>query len=162
MPLVADPQRGTTIESQSLYNLAIEKIKRNQYREALVHLSEAIRIAPGNPYYRSYFGYCLAQSEGEFERALRFCRNACNSRPMDPELHINLGRIYKLVGDNASAYKAFVDAWKVCKGHPMAAAELTRMGVRRPPVLPFLSRSNWCNKYLGMVRATFERRISAI
>ncbi len=161
MPLVADPQRGTTLESQSLYNLALEKIKRNHHREALVHLGEAVRIAPGNPYYRSYFGYCLAQSEGEYDRALRLCRNASDSRPVDPEPHINLGRVYKLKGDNASAYKAFLDAWRVCKGHPIAAAELTRMGVRRPPVLSFLSRSNWCNKYLGMVRATIERKMSS-
>lgn len=160
MPLVADPQRGSTLESQSLYNLAMEKSRRNHYKDALVHLGEAVRIAPGNPYYRSFFGYCLAQSEGDLDRALRFCRDAVNSRPMDPELHLNLGRVHKLKGDNASAYKAFVNAWKVCKGHPQAAAELTRMGVRRPPVLPFLSRSNWCNKYLGVIRATVERKMS--
>ncbi len=151
--------RDTTLESQGLFNLALEKIKRNLFREALSHLIHALRIAPGNPSYRSYFGYCLAQSEGDFDRAVLFCRQAAESRPMDPQLHVNLGKVHRLNGDNAAAYREFLEAWGVCRGHPLAAAALTRMGIRRPPVVPFLNRSHWCNKYLGLVRAAIERRL---
>jgi Flp pilus assembly protein TadD len=152
--------RNTTLESQGLFDLALEKIKRNHFREALGHLMNALRIAPANPSYRSYFGYCLAQSEGDFDRAIRFCRQASESRPMDPVLHVNLGKVYRLKGDNASAHNEFLYAWEVCAGHPLAAAELTRMGVRRPPVISRLPRSHWCNKYLGRIRAAIERRLS--
>jgi Flp pilus assembly protein TadD len=151
--------RDATLESQTLFNVAVEKVKRNNFREALGNLVEAIRIAPTNPSYRSYFGFCLAHVDGDFERAIRFCRGASEARPLDPVLHVNLGKVYKLNGDNSSAHKEFVRAWQVCRGHPSAAAELTRMGVRRPPVVGFLSRSHWFNKYLGVVRATLERRL---
>jgi Flp pilus assembly protein TadD len=160
MPLLADPHRGTTSESRTLYNLALEKIKRNHFKEALIHLADALRIAPTNPYYRSYFGYCLAQVDGDFERAIQFCRQASDSRPLDPELHVNLGRVYRLKGDNASAHGSFLQAWHLCKGHPAAAAELTRMGIRRPSVIDFLPRSHWCNRILGRLRATLERKLS--
>ncbi|UCG53172.1 MAG: hypothetical protein JSW58_06360 [Candidatus Latescibacterota bacterium] len=159
MALVTSPHREATLESRTLYNLAVEKIKRNNFREALNHLVQALKIAPTNPVYRSYFGYCLAQVEGDFDRAIRFCKRASESRPMDPVLRVNLGRVYRLKGDNSSAHAEFLGAWRVCKGHPAAAAELTRMGVRRPPIIPFLPRSHWCNKYLGILRARLERRL---
>ena len=158
MPLLSDPHRGTTSESRTLFDLALEKVKRNHFREALVHLADAIRIAPTNPFYRSYFGYCLAQAEGDFERAIQYCRQASDSRPLDPELHVNLGRVFRLKGDNAAAHKAFVQAWHLCKGHPAAAAELTRMGIRRPSVIGFLPRSHVFNRILGVLRAKFERK----
>ena len=154
---LADPHRGTTSESRTLYALALEKIKRNLFREALGHLAEALRIAPSNPYYRSHFGYCLAQVEKDFERAIHVCRQASDSRPLDPDLHVNLGRVYRLKGDNAEAHKAFSQAWHLRKGHAGAAAELSRMGVRRPPVIELLPRSHWFNRYLGILRAKIER-----
>jgi Flp pilus assembly protein TadD len=164
MTVVLETRRGTshhdtTLESQSLYNLAIEKINRNRFREALDHLVTALRMAPTNSRYLSYFGYCLAQAEGDHARAVHLCRQAANSRPMDPVCRINLGKVYKLTGNNRTAHKEFLMAWEISKGNPSAAAELTRMGIRRPPVIPFLPRSNWCNKYLGMLRATLERRL---
>ncbi len=156
---LADPHRDATSESRTLYNLALEKIKRSNFREALGHLTEALRIAPSNPFYRSYFGYCLGQVEGDFDRAVHFCRQASDSRPFDPDLHVNLGRVYRLKGDRAAAHRAFSQAWHLCKGHPTAAAELARMGVRRPAVIPLIPRSHWCNRWLGIIRATIERTL---
>jgi Flp pilus assembly protein TadD len=156
---LADPLRGTTSESRTLYDLALEKIKRSNFREALGHLADALRIAPSNPFYRSYFGYCLAQVEGDYDRAIHFCRQASDSRPFDPDLHVNLGRVYRLKGDRAAAHRAFSQAWHLCKGHPAAAAELARMGVRRPAVIGFLPRSSWFNVCLGKLRARLERTL---
>ena len=158
MPILSDPLRGTTYESRTLYDLAMEKIKRNHFKEAMIQLGAAIRIAPTNPFYRSYFGYCLAQVEGDFERAVQYCRQASDSRPLDPELHVNLGRVYRLKGDNAAAHSSFVQAWHLCKGHPAAAAELTRMGIRRPSVVGCLPRSHPLNRFLGVLRAKYERK----
>jgi Flp pilus assembly protein TadD len=155
---LADPHRGTTSESRTLYDLALEKIKRTLFREALGHLADALRIAPSNPFYRSYFGYCLAQAEGDFDRAIQLCRQASDARPLDPELHVNLGRVYRLKGDNGEAYKSFTQAWHLCKGHPAAAAELTRMGIRRPSVIGCLPRSHVINRFLGVLRAKYERK----
>ena len=153
-------ERSVTLESQTYFNHALEQINRNNYRKALDHLMEAIQIVPGRPQYVSFFGYCIAMVHHDYQRAVRLCRQAAVALPMDPALHVNLGKVLRLQGDNAAAHRAFLDAWKASnKRDALAAAELTRMGVRRPPFLPFLSRSNWCNKYLGMIRATVERKV---
>ena len=159
MALALDWQGGATLESQALYNLALEKISRNKFREALDHLIDALRIAPKNPLYLSYFGYCIAQVQGDFDRAIRHCKQALDVLPLDPILNVNLGKVYRLRGDNLTAHRVFLNAFQINRHHPSPAAELTRMGIRRPPVIPFLSRSHWCNRYLGMVRANFERKV---
>lgn len=159
MALALDLRGGTTLESQALYTLALEKINRNKFREALDHLIDALRIAPQNPLYLSYFGYCLAQVQGDFDRAIRHCKQALDVLPLDPVLNVNLGRVYKLKGDNFHAHRVFLNAYQVNTRHPAPATELTRMGIRRPSVVSFLPRSHWCNKYLGMLRAKFERKV---
>ena len=126
----------STLESHSLYNLSLEKISRNRFRDALGHLVEALRIAPSNPVYLSYFGLCLAHAERD-----------------------NLGKVYRLKGENRAAHAQFLRAWEIQKGHPAAASELTRMGIRRPPFIRFLSRKHWANRYLGLLRANLERKL---
>lgn len=149
----------STLESQALYNLALESISRNRYGEALAHLREALRIAPENPAYLSSFGLCLAYAAEDFDMAVKFCRRALMYQPNDPVLLVNLGKVYRLKGDKSSAYAVFLDAWQRDKRHPAPATELSRMGIRRPPVIQSLPRSHWCNKYLGIIRATIMRFI---
>lgn len=158
MQRTLDRHEGT-MESHALYDLAMAQIDRNRYSDALNHLMGALRIAPRNSLYRSYFGLCLAHAERDFKRAVRICTEALEVLPRDPLLHVNLGKVYKLKGDNRSARERFLIAWDLKKGHGPAAIELARMGIRRPPFIPFLSRNHWANKYLGMVRATLERKL---
>ena len=148
-----------TMESQGMYNLALEQINRNNYRKALALLGEALRIAPRNPLYLSYFGLCMAYTEQGFEQAVRHCRQALRVLPRDPVMWLNLGRIYRLQGENQMAYETLQKAWQVQKNHPGVAAELTRLGIRRPPFVRFLPRSHWLNRHLGRVRAVLERKI---
>jgi hypothetical protein len=77
--------------------------------------------------------------------------------PKDPIGRVNLGKVFRLQGDNASAYEEFLAAWQLDKLHPAPAAELTRMGIRRPPVFRFLPRSHWANIYLGRLRSYLLR-----
>jgi hypothetical protein len=77
--------------------------------------------------------------------------------PNDPLGRVNLGKVFRLQGDNGAAYEEFLAAWKLDRLHPAPAAELMRMGIRRPPILPFLPRSHWLNVQLGRIRARLLR-----
>ena len=149
----------STHESQALFNRAQEEIRRNRFREALHHLREALSIAPYNPHYLSLYGYCLAKERKTYDTAVDLCQRALRLRPSDPDLLVNLGRVLRLGGDKVTAHGTFLRAWEKKKGHTGAATELSRMGVRRRPVIPFVPRSHWSNKYLGMVRARIERSL---
>jgi Flp pilus assembly protein TadD len=159
MPIRA--KTSTTLESHTLYRRALERIKRHRFRQAMPLLAKALRIAPTEPLYLSYYGLCLAEVKGEFEHAIGVCERASRARPIDPIINVNLGKVHKMRGDYASAHKTFLKAWAGNKRHPAPATELSRLGIRRPPVIRFLSRSNPCNKYLGRLRAKISRAVSS-
>ena len=155
--MIPELKTSSTHESQALYNLAEKKINHNHFRDAIEYLREALAIAPNNPAYLSLYGFCLAKEKESFDTAINLCRRAVKLKPGDPDLLVSLGRVLRLSGDINGAHRIFLEAWARKKGHTGAATELCRMGVRRRPVLPFLSRVHPVNKYLGMIRARLER-----
>ena len=156
-PKQANMHESSTMESQGLFTQAIEHMNRNRYDKAIALLKQALHIAPDNPYYLSYLGLCAAYNGENHEAAITLCRRALSLCPGDTAIHVNLGKVYRLKGDIKSAHSTFLDAWRRNKEHPAPAAELSRLGIRRPPVLPFLDRSHTLNKYLGKLRAKLER-----
>ena len=145
--------REGTHESNVLFNRAIEMLNRNRAQQARKHLEQALQICPQHPAYLSMYGLCVAIDSEDFDAARRICEKAVRINPDDPINRVNLGKVFRLQGDNASAYEEFLAAWQLDKLHPAPAAELTRMGIRRPPVLRFLPRSHWANIHLGRLRS---------
>ena len=147
-----------THESSVLFNQALEYLSRNRPAEAMTTLEQALQIAPRNALYLSHYGVAVALEREDYEAALKLCDRAIKLDPRNPVPHVNLGKVYRLMGQNGDAYNEFLSAWKADNEHPAPAAELSRMGIRRPPVIPFLPRSNWLNIRLGRLRALLTRR----
>jgi tetratricopeptide (TPR) repeat protein len=103
------------------------------------------------------YGLCVAIDSEDYESARKICEKAVRMNPNDPIGRVNLGKVFRLQGDNSSAYEEFLAAWNLDKLHPAPAAELSRMGIRRPPVLRFLPRSHWLNVRLGRLRSDLLR-----
>jgi len=131
---------------------AYARLHADREDEALALLRRALRIDPENPRTLSLYGYALAKAHGDYREALRLCRIALRLAPGDAELKTNLGRVYRLRGNNGAAHRSFLDAWRNDKRNAGAASELARMGIRRPPILSFLARDHWCNRLLGRLR----------
>jgi Flp pilus assembly protein TadD len=146
-----------THESEVLYNQAMELLSRHHVLAAMKRFEEALQISPNNAIYLSHYGLCVAMERADFPSAIKLCERAVKMDPRNPVNRVNLGKVYRLKGDNARAYESFLGAWKTDKTHPSAAVELSRMGIRRPPVLTFLPRSHWLNVRLGRFRARIER-----
>jgi predicted Zn-dependent protease len=151
-----------TLESKALFNQALEFLSRSQTHAAMAKLEAALRIAPRNSRYLSMYGLCVAIERGDHESAARLCEHAIRLDPSDPVNRVNLGRVYRLEGRNRDAYDQFIGAWEVDKSHPAPATELSRMGIRRPPVLRFLPRTNWLNVCLGRLRSRMKRCLASI
>lgn len=148
-----------THESEVLYNQAMELFSRNRVAAAMKRFEEALQISPNNAVYMSHYGVCVAIEKKDFESACKLCERAVKMDPANPITRVNLGKVLRLHGDNEQAHKTFLQAWKTDKTHPAAAAELSRMGIRRPPVLSFLPRGHWLNRRLGILRAKIERSL---
>lgn len=140
-----------TFESRELFRRAEMQINRGRYREASAILTKALKMAPDNPIYVSHLGYCVFMlgnaCDGE-----KMCRKAMKMAPTVPIILVNLGKVLVERGLRQEARVLFAQAYQIDNTSSPAALELSRLGVRKPPVLPFLDRRNILNKYLGLLR----------
>lgn len=104
-----------------------------------------------HPTAMSYYAVSLASTEGNFDKAISLCLMAAEKEFYNPEIYLNLGRIFLLNGQKSVAVRAFRKGLKIDNGHFGILSEMKRLGVRRRPVLTFLPRQNPVNKILGIL-----------
>ena len=102
--------------------------------------------------YYSYLGYGAANFEGERKDGLALCLHAVRVGSEEPENFLNLARVYLLAGDRRRAVAAIQHGLKVDSRHPGLLEQRRSMGYRRKPVVSFLSRDSWINRFLGRRR----------
>ena len=99
--------------------------------------------------YYSFLGYGAAIVDGARKDGLALCQHAVKVDRYEPENWLNLARVYLLANDRQRGVKALEKGLKLSPRHP-ALCELRReIGYRRKPVVPFLPRDSFINRYLG-------------
>lgn len=102
------------------------------------------------PQYASCFAYCIARERGQYQLAMTLCEKAIAREPENTLHYLNLGRVFLLAGKKTEALDVFRRGVSQERDQRIID-ELNRLGERKPPVFPFLKRSNPLNKYLGML-----------
>ena len=103
-----------------------------------------------SPLLLSYLAYCIATERGQFNEAIIFCNDALAQESDNPVHYLNLGKIYLHAG------KGDVALLTLRKGlsfgeNPAISSLLQKIGTRGKPFFTFLSRSNFLNKYIGLL-----------
>lgn len=131
-------------------------LQQNHFAEAANAFRYAFKEHPGNPQYVSYYGLILALSEGNFHDAINFCRGAIVHSSGEADYYLNLCRVYAKAGERKKALETLLEGMRFASNRSVLKGEMKRMGCRRKPVLPFLSRDNFLNKSLG--KFTYQLR----
>ena len=135
---------------------AIERCRRGAWREGLPALA---RIAeqetrpgalPALVY--SYLGYGIALRQQRLSEGLKLCQHAVKMEFYQAENYLNLARTHALAGHRRAAVRAVADGLKVEPDHGQLLELQHELGLRKRPVLSFLSRSNPINSLLGRIR----------
>jgi len=124
--------------------------------EAAIALERQLGASRSQPRYLSYYGLCLALETQRTGDGLELCRESVHAEFYNADLYCNLGRVLLAGKRRKEAYQAFRNGLKWEKGHAAIQRELRAMGLRRRPVLRFLSRSNPINVLLGQM--TYAQR----
>jgi tetratricopeptide (TPR) repeat protein len=95
----------------------------------------------------SYMGLAIAIRGGKLEEAERRCRRALARACYQPDYYLNLGRVYLVGGKKMNAVQSFQLGLKLDDKHPGGK-----------PVLEFLPRRHFLNKYLGKI----QRRVKVL
>jgi tetratricopeptide (TPR) repeat protein len=136
------------------------RLREGSHQQAYSILQQAIADYPENALILSYFGCLQAIVDRKYRSGIDACRKALALfRAPDkysvgviyPILYLNLGRACLAAGRKQEAIEAFTKGLKYDRSHRELKKELMLLGMRKPPVVPFLSRSNPINKYIGML-----------
>jgi Flp pilus assembly protein TadD len=144
----AKEDRGS--DPRELLKAGLFLLQRSQPREAMRALEEASRLDPESPLIQSYLGLAMATARTGTKEAVQLCEQAVRGDAFQPELYLNLGRVYMIVGDKRRARLAFLEGLKLDREDPDLLRSLQVIGMRKLPPLPFLHRDSPVNKYLGI------------
>jgi Flp pilus assembly protein TadD len=149
-PVTHQPNEGGAMRGQEFRQLVrkgITAANQGNTLAALLHFETAARLG-STPTLNSYLGYCMAQERQQFKEAIGLCHQALAMEPENAIHYLNLGRVLLAAGEKRLAIKTFHQGLKRDR-HRLILEEMKRLGIRRRPVVPLLSRSHPVNKYLG-------------
>jgi tetratricopeptide (TPR) repeat protein len=97
----------------------------------------------------SYYGLCIAMIRRKYSDAVRCCQISVNSNMFEPDHRYNLAMVFLERGDRRGAVETLNAGLRLRPNHTQIHRLFNEIGRRRPPVLPFLSRGNPLNVWLG-------------
>ena len=107
--------------------------------------------------------YALAVAHtGDLKEASEICLSALTHERKNPDVYAALARVYGMSGSRRKAIDAIERGLALSPHHPGLLAVREDLGVRRPPPIPFLSRDNRWNVWLGRVMGRVRPRRGSV
>jgi tetratricopeptide (TPR) repeat protein len=140
---------------------AIQLTRDEHYEEALELFEKHLpRVAGGDIAAKrlaasafSFFGLCVAMVNRKYAQAVEYCNISLKANFLDPDHRHNLALVYLERNDRKRAVETLNAGLRLQPDNTAINVVFDRIGRRRPPVLPFLSRDNSLNVWLGRLRA---------
>jgi Flp pilus assembly protein TadD len=157
---VSDPtQQKSKFTSEQHHSRGIALLEAGYGSEAFEQLSRAYLIDPQNARFRSSYALALALVRGEFLGAAELAGTAVRQEFSNPDLYQNLARIYLAFDFKADAIRFLRRALMLDPENATIQLRLAELGIRRRPLIRFLSRGNALNRLLGRVQARILGRM---
>lgn len=147
------PRVDPSERSRRIRALLAEGDRAEEPQRQLALYAEAHRLDLNDPIAMSAHGMALATVKGAYQQGIVFCEEAVRRIGANPDLLVNLAKAYTAASSKREAVRCLRRALARSGGtHQAALAELLKLGLRRRPVIPFLPRSFFLNKFLGRLR----------
>ncbi len=104
----------------------------------------------------SYYAIAMAIEEGDYDRAVSFCLMAAEKEFYNPEIYLNLGKVFLVSNQKLRAIKSFKRGLRYDDANSSILDEIFKLGVRKTPFISFLSRRNILNRVFGTLRAKVQ------
>ncbi|MBZ5698025.1 MAG: tetratricopeptide repeat protein [Acidobacteriia bacterium] len=134
------------------FKQGMRMLRDGHLNDALVHFRNALDLEKENPYYMSFVGVSLARAERKWTPALKLCEMALSMKRNEAQLYLNLAEVYMSAGRREEALMTLDRALASLGRDARIQRARMKLGNRRSPLLPFLSRQNVLNRHLGILR----------
>ena len=140
---------------------AVELTKTGHFKEAIDAFERHLdRLASGTIGDKrvsaasfSYYGVCVAMVRRRYADSVKYCQISLRTNPLDPQHRANLALVYMERNDRAKAVETLNSGLRLDGRNRRIHQILDELGRRKAPVIPFLSRDNAVNIWLGKKRA---------
>ena len=138
-------------------SMARDLLEAQDYENARKLLQESLKMRPNEPLVRAMLGHCLAALDPRSVESLPLCEAAVRDARR-PEMLFHLGMVQLYRQNRRKAVQAFREGLKLDPAFVPIHRQLDRIGRRKPPVVPFLSRDHGLNVVLGRWLARMGKR----
>jgi len=150
----------TAIDTQNALEDGLRLFAERRVEEAHELFRRAHRRSANDPRAMSWYGVTLVLVERNSNLGISYCDQAVRMSGPSPELILNQARVHLALNQRERAYKAVQRGMALYPLDEQVRWAQEAMGWRRRPVLPFLSRRNFMNKYLGKLRHKWRKHRS--
>lgn len=151
-----------SVEARDAFEQGRRQLEAAEAAGALSMLRRAHALAPEHAQIRSWLGLAIALAERDFEQARTLCESAAKQEFFNPDLYLNLARVYLSVGRRPEALRYLRRGQMIDPGHEAIRHAIGELGLRRVPILPFLPRRHVVNRMLGGVRSLVVDRLFGV
>jgi tetratricopeptide (TPR) repeat protein len=135
------------------YRRGLALLEGGHGQDGFEHLSCAYLGDPQCARFRSAYALSLALVRGQFLGAVELARAAVRQEFYNPDLYLNLSRIYLAFDFKAEAVRYLRRGLMVDPESVRLLRRLGELGVRRRPALRFLPRGHALNRFVGRIQA---------
>ncbi len=136
-----------------LLSQGIKECNKGNTLKALMYLDEASR-KESSPLLKSYLAFCIAKERKNYREAIALGTEAVKEQQGNLVFYRNLAKIHILAGKRNKALEVLRQATKWGRDEQIIRL-IKFLGIRKEPVLSFLSRDNPINVFLGKLRRMF-------
>lgn len=135
------------------YRRGMALLEAGHGHDGFEHLSRAYLSDPQSARFRSGYALALALVRGQFLGAVELARAAVRQEFYNPDLYLNLARIYIAFNCKAEAVRYLRRGLMVDPENERLRRKLEELGIRRRPAIRFLPRGHLLNRVLGRLQA---------
>lgn len=144
--------------AQEFFEAGLAAFFRGDASGAHAGFERAHRRDPRDPRFMSWYGLTLVLVERNSNLGVLLCDQALRAGGGDPDLLLNQARVHLALNQRERTVRAIQRGLELWPAHPGLQRARDCLGWRRRPVLPFLSRNAFLNRWLGGIRHRLARR----
>jgi tetratricopeptide (TPR) repeat protein len=144
--------------AEELFQQGLVLFHREEIEQARVCFHAAHDCEPNHARARSYLGVSVAVCERRFEEALALCTSASKQEFFNPEVYLNLARVYLCFGLKSEGCRFLKRGQMIDPANLEIQQALEELGSRKHPPVRFLPRHHFINRLLGRTRYSFTDR----